>query len=230
MSPRHPSDDRGSGMARGTDACDRLAGGWGGACRSPAAVAGGWPYHRWTPGGLAGACHGRAAGPVSVRRHGRCRLELVPPRRGDGRADPGCGGACPHAGSRRERAHFHRAHRPGHPARRACPRSVPVSGTSASTTAVVASTTWSPASSLARAADTVGYACASSRENSSSNCPRPLRRSSRSIDSDRIVRLPYGRPCADPVTHWAYLPTLPGMTVHSVVGEGVRAALQNALG
>jgi hypothetical protein len=50
------------------------------------------------------------------------------------------------------------------------------------------------------------------------------------IDSDRIVRLPYGRPCADPVTHWAYLPTLPGLTVRSMVGDGVRAALQNALG
>jgi len=50
------------------------------------------------------------------------------------------------------------------------------------------------------------------------------------IDSDRIVRLPCGRPCAEPVTHWAYLPALPGMTVHSVVGEGVRTALQDARG
>jgi hypothetical protein len=49
------------------------------------------------------------------------------------------------------------------------------------------------------------------------------------VDSDRIVRLPYGRPCADPVTHWAALPTLPGMTVHSIVGDGVQAALHNAL-
>ena len=49
------------------------------------------------------------------------------------------------------------------------------------------------------------------------------------IDSDRIVRLPYGRPGTDPVTHWAYLPTLPGLTVHSLVGEGVRTALEGAL-
>ena len=49
------------------------------------------------------------------------------------------------------------------------------------------------------------------------------------IDSDRIVRLPYGRPGSDPVTHWAYLPTLPGLTVHSLVGEGVRTALEGAL-
>ena len=50
------------------------------------------------------------------------------------------------------------------------------------------------------------------------------------IDSDRIVRLPYGRAGADSVTHWASLPTLPGMTVSYMVGEGVQAALHNALG
>jgi hypothetical protein len=50
------------------------------------------------------------------------------------------------------------------------------------------------------------------------------------VDSDRVVRLPYGRPCAEPVTHWAALPTLPGMTVHQVLGEGVRAALRSVRG
>ncbi|WP_342593432.1 AQJ64_40280 family protein [Streptomyces inhibens] len=48
------------------------------------------------------------------------------------------------------------------------------------------------------------------------------------VDSDRVVRLPYGRPCAEPVTHWAELPTLPGMTVHHVLGGSVRTALRNA--
>ncbi|KAA6224000.1 amine oxidase [Streptomyces albofaciens JCM 4342] len=50
------------------------------------------------------------------------------------------------------------------------------------------------------------------------------------VDSDRVVRLPYGRgrPCAEPVTHWAELPALPGMTVHHVLGDGVEAALQGA--
>jgi len=49
------------------------------------------------------------------------------------------------------------------------------------------------------------------------------------VDSDGVVRLPYGRPCAESVTHWAALPVLPGMTVHSVLGEKARDALQNAL-
>ena len=50
------------------------------------------------------------------------------------------------------------------------------------------------------------------------------------VDSDRVVRLPYGRPCAEPVTHWAALPTLPGRGVHSVLGEEARAAVSDALG
>ncbi|MDN3056489.1 AQJ64_40280 family protein [Streptomyces hygroscopicus] len=49
------------------------------------------------------------------------------------------------------------------------------------------------------------------------------------IDSDQVVRLPYGRPCAEPVTHWAYLPTLPGMSVHQMLGEGARTALRTVL-
>jgi hypothetical protein len=48
------------------------------------------------------------------------------------------------------------------------------------------------------------------------------------IDSDGIIRLPYGRPCPEPVTHWAYLPTLPGLGVRSLVGEGVQAAVAAA--
>ncbi|MFK4187017.1 AQJ64_40280 family protein [Streptomyces sparsogenes] len=50
------------------------------------------------------------------------------------------------------------------------------------------------------------------------------------VDSDGVVRLPYGRPCAEPVTHWAELPALPGMTVHHMVGEHARTALEGALG
>jgi hypothetical protein len=49
------------------------------------------------------------------------------------------------------------------------------------------------------------------------------------VDSDRVIRLPYGRPGAEPVTHWAYLPALPGMTVHGTFGEDARTALRNAL-
>jgi hypothetical protein len=50
------------------------------------------------------------------------------------------------------------------------------------------------------------------------------------VDSDGVVRLPYGRPCDEPVTHWAALPTLPGMTVHGVLGAEARTALRNILG
>ncbi|MDV9170400.1 AQJ64_40280 family protein [Streptomyces sp. W16] len=48
------------------------------------------------------------------------------------------------------------------------------------------------------------------------------------VDSDGVVRLPYGLASAETVTHWAELPTLPGeMTTRAVLGEGVQAALQN---
>jgi hypothetical protein len=50
------------------------------------------------------------------------------------------------------------------------------------------------------------------------------------VDSDRVVRLPYGRPGDESVTHWAYLPALPGLTVHGMFGEDARTALRNALG
>lgn len=50
------------------------------------------------------------------------------------------------------------------------------------------------------------------------------------VDSDRIVRLPYGLASDDTVTHWAELPTLPGRTTHAVLGRDVRPALQNAWG
>ncbi|MFE9680742.1 AQJ64_40280 family protein [Streptomyces sp. NPDC002701] len=50
------------------------------------------------------------------------------------------------------------------------------------------------------------------------------------VDSDGVVRLPYGHPGAETVTHWAALPTLPGATTHGVLGEDVRAALENAWG
>ncbi len=48
------------------------------------------------------------------------------------------------------------------------------------------------------------------------------------VDSDGIVRLPYGLPNDETVTHWAELPTLPGEMTHAVLGRDVRTALQNA--
>jgi hypothetical protein len=48
------------------------------------------------------------------------------------------------------------------------------------------------------------------------------------VDSDEVVRLPYGLAGAETVTHWAELPTLPGGTARAVFGEGVQAALQQA--
>ncbi|MFI9259745.1 AQJ64_40280 family protein [Streptomyces sioyaensis] len=50
------------------------------------------------------------------------------------------------------------------------------------------------------------------------------------VDSDGVVRLPYGLPSAETVTHWAELPTLPGGMTHAVLGEDVQPALQNAWG
>ncbi|WP_051852282.1 AQJ64_40280 family protein [Streptomyces aureocirculatus] len=44
------------------------------------------------------------------------------------------------------------------------------------------------------------------------------------VDSDGVVRLPYGLAGAETVTHWAELPTLPGATTHIVLGEDVRPA------
>jgi hypothetical protein len=48
------------------------------------------------------------------------------------------------------------------------------------------------------------------------------------VDSDGVVRMPYGGDSAETVTHWAELPTLPGTTTRFVGGADVRAALQNA--
>ncbi|WP_346728068.1 AQJ64_40280 family protein [Streptomyces sp. ISID311] len=50
------------------------------------------------------------------------------------------------------------------------------------------------------------------------------------VDSDGVVRLPYGLPSAETVTHWAELPTLPGGMTHAVLGKDVQPALQNAWG
>jgi hypothetical protein len=50
------------------------------------------------------------------------------------------------------------------------------------------------------------------------------------VDSDAVIRLPYGRPGAESVTHWAALPALPGLTVQYVLGEDAQTALRNALG
>jgi hypothetical protein len=48
------------------------------------------------------------------------------------------------------------------------------------------------------------------------------------VDSDGIVRLPYGLASEETVTHWAELPTLPGGTTHFRLGEAVQPALQSA--
>ncbi|MFF7157767.1 AQJ64_40280 family protein [Streptomyces sp. NPDC008139] len=48
------------------------------------------------------------------------------------------------------------------------------------------------------------------------------------VDSDGIVRLPYGRGGGESVTHWAELPTLPRATVRAVFGPDVRPALRAA--
>ncbi|MER5934889.1 AQJ64_40280 family protein [Streptomyces sp. NPDC002054] len=48
------------------------------------------------------------------------------------------------------------------------------------------------------------------------------------VDSDGVVRLPYGLPSDETVTHWAELPTLPVGTTHVVLGKAVQPALQNA--
>ncbi|MGW2330466.1 AQJ64_40280 family protein [Streptomyces sp. NPDC001700] len=50
------------------------------------------------------------------------------------------------------------------------------------------------------------------------------------VDSDGVVRLPYGHPCAEHVTHWAELPALPGMDVRQVLGEGARDAVRGVMG
>jgi hypothetical protein len=56
------------------------------------------------------------------------------------------------------------------------------------------------------------------------------------VDSDGVVRLPYGRgrdnpqDYDDPITHWAELPTLPGTAVHYLTGEEAKSARANALG
>ncbi len=50
------------------------------------------------------------------------------------------------------------------------------------------------------------------------------------VDSDNVVRLPYGRPSDEQVTHWASLPPLPGMTVRHVLGADAQPALRKAWG
>jgi hypothetical protein len=50
------------------------------------------------------------------------------------------------------------------------------------------------------------------------------------VDSDGIVRLPYGLASDETVTHWAGLPTLPAGTTHAVLGNDVQPALRSAWG
>ncbi|WP_211255823.1 AQJ64_40280 family protein [Actinocatenispora sera] len=49
------------------------------------------------------------------------------------------------------------------------------------------------------------------------------------VDSDGVVRLPFGRPCDEPVTHWAYPPALPGRSQHAVLGDEAVAAVATVL-
>ncbi|GAA2627069.1 hypothetical protein GCM10009863_47470 [Streptomyces axinellae] len=49
------------------------------------------------------------------------------------------------------------------------------------------------------------------------------------VDHDRVVRLPYGGPSEETVTHWAQLPTLPGMKVHQLLGPDARAAVRDSM-
>ncbi|GAA3724239.1 AQJ64_40280 family protein [Streptomyces tremellae] len=49
------------------------------------------------------------------------------------------------------------------------------------------------------------------------------------VDSDRVVRFPYGGPGTQHVTHWAALPALPGLAVRQVLGSAARAAVDDAL-
>ncbi|MEU6486357.1 AQJ64_40280 family protein [Streptomyces sp. NPDC046887] len=46
------------------------------------------------------------------------------------------------------------------------------------------------------------------------------------VDSDGVVRLPYGGGSEETVTHWAALPALPGGTGHVVLGGEVGPALR----
>ena len=48
------------------------------------------------------------------------------------------------------------------------------------------------------------------------------------VDADEVIRLPYGLPSEETVTHWAYLPALPGGATHGVLGDEVRPALRHA--
>ncbi|WP_033224592.1 MULTISPECIES: AQJ64_40280 family protein [unclassified Streptomyces] len=50
------------------------------------------------------------------------------------------------------------------------------------------------------------------------------------VDSDGVIRFPYGGPpCEEPVTHWAALPTLPGLSVHLVLGEAAPVVVRETL-
>ena len=50
------------------------------------------------------------------------------------------------------------------------------------------------------------------------------------VDSDGVVRLPYGRASNEQITHWAYLPALPGRGEYSLLGAAATAAVRSTLG
>jgi hypothetical protein len=50
------------------------------------------------------------------------------------------------------------------------------------------------------------------------------------VDADYVVRDPLGGSTDELVTHWAYLPTLPGTDVHRLLGDDVQPAIRAAFG
>ena len=47
-----------------------------------------------------------------------------------------------------------------------------------------------------------------------------------SVPADEVLRQPRGGSPDEVVTHWTYLPTLPGTDTHRVLGDDVRPALR----
>ncbi|MDJ0385733.1 AQJ64_40280 family protein [Streptomyces sp. G-G2] len=50
------------------------------------------------------------------------------------------------------------------------------------------------------------------------------------VDRGSVIRFPYAAPDREGVTHWAYLPPLPGAARNHLVGHTVAPALQAAFG
>jgi len=50
------------------------------------------------------------------------------------------------------------------------------------------------------------------------------------VDRGAVIRFPYAAPNLEGVTHWTYLPPLPGAMANHLVGPTVAPSLQAALG